>query len=106
MPKEQTRTDESPEAAVRKHCPPQAAGEDARQNCVSQTFVICVAADASGMAANATSRTARSSILTSRCRARPVPFLRTDGARVAAGWAGFQAPGLPSSHATGGSSGG
>ena len=64
------RTDESPEAAVRKHCPPQAAGEDARQNCESQTLVICVAADASGMTASASSRTARSSILASRCRAR------------------------------------
>jgi len=76
MPRQEIRTEESPEAAVRKHCPPQAAGEEARQNCESQTFVICVAADANGMAANATSRTARSSILASRCRARPAVYLR------------------------------
>ena len=58
------RTDESPDAAVRKHCPPQAAGEEARQNCASQTLVICVvAADASGSTTTATTRQARSSIM-------------------------------------------
>ena len=35
-------TDESPKAAVKKHLPPQAIGESAKQNCLMQRSVICV----------------------------------------------------------------